>query len=61
GQVDLRLLASALRIGITAGASAPSHLVESLVAAIGGLGPVNVREPSAAPEDLHFTLPKEVS
>jgi 4-hydroxy-3-methylbut-2-enyl diphosphate reductase len=61
GQVDLRLLASAPRIGITAGASAPSHLVESLVAAIGGLGPVNVREPSAPPEDLHFTLPKEVS
>src|SRR5262245_32013789 len=61
GQVDLRLLAGAPRIGITAGASAPSHLVESLVAAIGGLGPVTVRESSAPPEDLHFILPKEVS
>src|SRR5215475_8451905 len=61
GQVGLRLLAGAARIGVTAGASAPPHLVDSLVAAIAGLGPVTVREPIAPPEDLHFTLPKEVS
>jgi 4-hydroxy-3-methylbut-2-enyl diphosphate reductase len=61
GQVDLRLLGRAARIGVTAGASAPPHLVDSLLAAIAGLGPVTVREPIAPPEDLHFTLPKEVS
>jgi 4-hydroxy-3-methylbut-2-enyl diphosphate reductase len=61
GQLDLRLLARAGRIGITAGASAPPHLVDDLVRCLGGLGPVTVREPSAEPEDLRFTLPKEVS
>jgi 4-hydroxy-3-methylbut-2-enyl diphosphate reductase len=61
GQLDLRLLARAGRIGITAGASAPPHLVDDLVHCLGGLGPVTVHEPSAEPEDLRFTLPKEVS
>ena len=61
GQVDLRLLAGAVRIGVTAGASAPHHLVDELVDSISGLGAVAVREPNAPPEDLHFTLPKEVS
>jgi 4-hydroxy-3-methylbut-2-enyl diphosphate reductase len=60
-QVDLDLLAGAARIGITAGASAPPHLVDELVHCLGGLGPLRVREPSAEPEDLRFTLPKEVS
>jgi 4-hydroxy-3-methylbut-2-enyl diphosphate reductase len=61
GQVDLALLAGAGRIGITAGASAPPHLVDELVHCLGGLGPVTVHEPAAEPEDLRFTLPKEVS
>ena len=61
GKVDLRLLAGAARIGVTAGASAPPHLVDDLVTTLGGLGSLAVREPSAPPENFHFTLPKEVS
>jgi len=61
GKVDLRLLAGATRIGVTAGASAPPHLVDDLVTTLGGLGSLAVREPSAPPENFHFTLPKEVS
>jgi len=61
GKVDLRLLAGAVRIGVTAGASAPPHLVDELVTTLGGLGSLAVREPSVPPENFHFTLPKEVS
>jgi 4-hydroxy-3-methylbut-2-enyl diphosphate reductase len=61
GEVDLRALAGVGRIGITAGASAPPHLVNELVHSLSGLGPVTVRESQAAPEDIQFTLPREVS
>jgi 4-hydroxy-3-methylbut-2-en-1-yl diphosphate reductase len=61
GEVDLRWLAGASRIGITAGASAPPHLVEQLVHCLGGLGPVQTTETRLADEDVHFTLPREVS
>ena len=59
--VSLAWLAGGRRIGITAGASAPPELVDQLIAAIAGLGPAPIREVVAQPEDVHFTLPKEVS
>jgi 4-hydroxy-3-methylbut-2-enyl diphosphate reductase len=61
GGVDLRQLAGAGRVGITAGASAPPHLVDELVSCLAGLGPVTVHHNPAPPEDIHFTLPREVS
>jgi 4-hydroxy-3-methylbut-2-enyl diphosphate reductase len=61
GEVDLSLLAGAGRVGITAGASAPPHLVDELVSCLTGLGPVTVHQSPAPPEDIHFTLPREVS
>jgi 4-hydroxy-3-methylbut-2-en-1-yl diphosphate reductase len=60
-EVDLKLLAGAGRVGITAGASAPPHLVDELVSCLTGLGPVTVHHSPAPPEDIHFTLPREVS
>jgi 4-hydroxy-3-methylbut-2-en-1-yl diphosphate reductase len=60
GQVDLRWLAGTARIGITAGASAPPSLVEDLVRALSGLGPVSVREEHVTDEDIVFSLPQEV-
>jgi 4-hydroxy-3-methylbut-2-enyl diphosphate reductase len=57
--VDLRWLAGARRVGVTAGASAPHHLVDELVDALAGLGPVTLRGGAAATEDVLFTLPKE--
>jgi 4-hydroxy-3-methylbut-2-enyl diphosphate reductase len=60
-QVDLRWLAGARRVGISAGASAPPPLVDELVTTLAGLGAVSVVESSAVTEDVTFALPKEVS
>jgi 4-hydroxy-3-methylbut-2-enyl diphosphate reductase len=61
GAVDLDWLAGARTVGVTAGASAPPHLVDELVAGLAGLGPVTAREHRAGAENIQFTLPKEVS
>ncbi len=61
GQVDLAWLADARRIGLTAGASAPGHLVDEIVRSLAGLGAVRVHETEVAEEDVRFTVPKEVS
>jgi 4-hydroxy-3-methylbut-2-enyl diphosphate reductase len=60
GQVELGWLVGRRRIAVTAGASAPARLVDDVVAALSGLGPSVVSEAPAEPEDVHFTLPKEV-
>jgi 4-hydroxy-3-methylbut-2-en-1-yl diphosphate reductase len=61
GDVDLRWLAGAHRVGVTAGASAPPRLVDELLDCLRGLGPVEETETVAAEEDIRFTLPREVS
>ena len=61
GEVDLRWLAGAATVGISAGASAPPHLVDQLVEALGGLGPVDLRTAHVVDEHLQFSLPREVS
>jgi 4-hydroxy-3-methylbut-2-enyl diphosphate reductase len=53
-------LAGVRRVGVSAGASAPESLVQGVVAAIGGLGAVNVTEHQVATEKMHFKLPPEV-
>ncbi len=59
---DIRLewLAGATTVALTAGASAPEDLVQQVVAALRGLGPVDVAERETTTEDVYFTLPKEV-
>jgi 4-hydroxy-3-methylbut-2-enyl diphosphate reductase len=61
GDLALPDLVGAKTIGITAGASAPARLVDALVTALGGLGATTVSVTEAVTEDMHFTLPKEVS
>jgi 4-hydroxy-3-methylbut-2-enyl diphosphate reductase len=61
GELDLAWLAGARRVAVTAGASAPDHLVDGVVDLLRGLGPVTVTPRSTTTEDVHFTLPKEVS
>jgi 4-hydroxy-3-methylbut-2-enyl diphosphate reductase len=61
GELDLARLACARRIGVSAGASAPPHLVDDLVTTLSGLGPVTVMTTTTGTEDIRFTLPKEVS
>jgi 4-hydroxy-3-methylbut-2-enyl diphosphate reductase len=48
------------RVGVTAGASAPETLVDTMTRALGGLGEVTVTERSVATEDMHFKMPPEV-
>ena len=61
GELELGWLAGAGRVGVTAGASAPEHLVTEVVACLSGLGPVTVTTASTGAEDITFTLPKEVT
>ena len=53
-------LIGARRLGITAGASAPEDLVQSVMRAVQGLGAVNVSERRVAMEQTRFKLPPEV-
>ena len=60
GDIELSWLAGASVIGITAGASAPPAMVSEIVAALAGLGPVELSERVIATESIRFGLPKEV-
>ncbi|HET7173379.1 MAG TPA: 4-hydroxy-3-methylbut-2-enyl diphosphate reductase [Nocardioidaceae bacterium] len=60
GDIDLDWLVGTTTIGVTAGASAPTSLVDELLSALGGLGEVSVVERDVTTENVHFTLPKEV-
>jgi 4-hydroxy-3-methylbut-2-enyl diphosphate reductase len=52
---------NARTVGITAGASAPPHLVDEVIGTLRALGPVEVDERVVTYEDIKFTLPKEVA
>lgn len=59
GPADIRpaWLAGTRTIGLTAGASAPSEIVEAVVAALGGLGPLTIEERETSRETIRFALP----
>ena len=54
-------LAGRRSVGITAGASAPEHLVQGVVAALGRLRPTRLRRLAGTVEDLRFRLPSELA
>ncbi len=54
-------ITDARSVGLTAGASAPPHLVDEVIGTLRGLGPVDVIEREVTREDIVFSLPKEVS
>jgi len=54
-------LDGASTIGITAGASAPPHLVDEVIETLRALGPVDVVQRAVAAEDVTFSLPKGVA
>jgi 4-hydroxy-3-methylbut-2-en-1-yl diphosphate reductase len=58
--IELSWLAGASVIGVTAGASAPPAAVGQIVAALSGLGPIEVSERVVVTESIKFSLPKEV-
>jgi 4-hydroxy-3-methylbut-2-enyl diphosphate reductase len=51
------LLIGRRRVGLTAGASAPEALVQTVVCALEGLGGTTLSERTVAREDVHFKLP----
>ena len=59
GEVDPAWLAGARHVGVTAGASAPQHLVEELVSCLAGFGPITTTTTTTAVEDVRFALPRE--
>jgi 4-hydroxy-3-methylbut-2-en-1-yl diphosphate reductase len=61
GEVDPAWLAGIRRVGVSAGASAPEHLVDEVVACVAGFGPVTVAPTTTVPEDVRFAPPKEMS
>ncbi|MFD2395945.1 4-hydroxy-3-methylbut-2-enyl diphosphate reductase [Prauserella oleivorans] len=59
-EIDLDWLAGARTVGLSAGASAPTVLVDEIVDALSGLGNLDVTERTTATETVNFSLPKEV-
>ncbi|MER7420688.1 4-hydroxy-3-methylbut-2-enyl diphosphate reductase [Micromonospora peucetia] len=53
-------LTGVARVGVTAGASAPPHLVSGVVEALRARGPVTVVEREVARETIEFTMPGAV-
>ena len=58
--IDPAWLDGCRSVGITAGASAPEHLVQGVIAALGTLRPTRLRRLTGAVEDMHFRLPTEL-
>ena len=59
-EIRPELLAGTRRVGLTAGASAPEELVEGVVSALAGLGPVTCAQRTVAMETIRFKLPPNV-
>ncbi|MGS2646832.1 4-hydroxy-3-methylbut-2-enyl diphosphate reductase [Streptosporangium sp. LJ11] len=60
GDIRPEWLRDARAIGVSAGASAPHHLVEEVVAFLRELGPIQVTEHRHTIETVRFAAPKEV-
>ncbi|MGE0716306.1 MAG: 4-hydroxy-3-methylbut-2-enyl diphosphate reductase [Alphaproteobacteria bacterium] len=60
-QLDPTWLEGVASVGVTAGASAPEHLVQELVAAMGRLRPTTVRVLDGVTENVRFRLPAELA
>ncbi|MDP9343694.1 MAG: 4-hydroxy-3-methylbut-2-enyl diphosphate reductase [Actinomycetota bacterium] len=59
-EIDPAWLVGARTVTVTAGASAPEVLVDRVVGALRGLGPVTVEERQVMDESVQFTLPIEL-
>jgi 4-hydroxy-3-methylbut-2-enyl diphosphate reductase len=59
-ELDLGALRDAKVIGLTAGASAPEILVEDVIEALRGLGPIELSMLPGVEEDIEFKLPAEL-
>ncbi len=60
-EVDPAWLEGVNSVGVTAGASAPEHLVENIVSALTTQGFGNMEEVEMVEEDVRFSLPPELN
>jgi 4-hydroxy-3-methylbut-2-en-1-yl diphosphate reductase len=60
-QIDRKWLEGKRRVGVTAGASAPEVLVESVIESLQRIGPATVRVLEGVTESVSFPLPKPLS
>ncbi|QKS02031.1 4-hydroxy-3-methylbut-2-enyl diphosphate reductase [Sphingomonas sp. CL5.1] len=60
GGVERAWLDGVETVGITAGASAPDELIESVIAAIAAVRPVSVRQLDGVAENVSFALPPQL-
>ena len=58
--IDPKWMCSDDKVGVTAGASAPEHLVEGVVSWLRGRGHEGVESLEGRPENITFSLPKEL-
>ena len=58
--VDQTWLAEARTVGVTAGASAPEHLVQQIVESLQEIGYSNLEDVEMIEEDVRFSLPPEL-
>lgn len=61
GEIDRSWLAGVRNVGVTAGASAPEHLVQELVDHLQSLGFRQMEEIEMVDEDVRFSLPTELT
>jgi 4-hydroxy-3-methylbut-2-enyl diphosphate reductase len=59
--VDMAWFASVKNVGVTAGASAPEHLVQELIEFLRGHGFRQMEEIELVDEDVRFSLPSELT
>ncbi|KUR79023.1 4-hydroxy-3-methylbut-2-enyl diphosphate reductase [Novosphingobium sp. FSW06-99] len=59
-EIDPAWLDGVTTVGVTAGASAPEELVESVIAALGALRPVAVTQLDGVEENIEFALPAQL-
>jgi 4-hydroxy-3-methylbut-2-en-1-yl diphosphate reductase len=60
GEVEGRMLTGVNTVAVTAGASAPEHLVEELISHLRAKGFVHLEEVEIKEEDVRFTLPSDL-
>ena len=59
-ELDPEWLVGADTVAVTAGASAPELLVDRVIEALAGLGPITLEERNVVDENVQFTLPMEL-
>jgi 4-hydroxy-3-methylbut-2-enyl diphosphate reductase len=59
--IDPQLVSRHSVIGLTAGASTPEELVQSVLEQLARMGHDDLEEVTVAREDVHFRLPREVA